>query len=218
MHGATSSGTGGVSCQTGSVSGGGEPVAADRMLYFSDAVFAISATLLVLDIRLPSGLSSAQFTRALREQLPAIAAYALSFGIIGQLWLVHHRIFSVVARVDTGILVRSLVLLGLVAFLPFPVRLLSDYHDQRAAVVIYMATFFAASLVQRLLWGYATGRQQLLSRPVDDQLRRRYNLALAMMPLGFGALIPIALLTPRVAIAIWLLALPAAVLARLLRR
>ena len=188
------------------------------MLYFSDAVFAISATLLVLDIRLPSGLSSAQFTRALREQLPAIAAYALSFGIIGQLWLVHHRIFSVVARVDTGILVRSPVLLGLVAFLPFPVRLLSDYHDQRAAVVIYMATFFAASLVQRLLWGYATGRQQLLSRPVDDQLRRRYNLALAMMPLEFGALIPIALLTPRVAIAIWLLALPAAVLARLLRR
>jgi hypothetical protein len=68
-----------------------EPVAADRLLLFSDAVFAISATLLALDIRVPAGLSSAQFLPALRDQLPAIAAYAFSFGVIGQLWLFHHR-------------------------------------------------------------------------------------------------------------------------------
>jgi uncharacterized membrane protein len=77
-----------------------EPVAADRLLLFSEAVFAISATLLVLDIPVPAGLGSAQFLPALRDQLPAIAAYAFSFGFIGQLWLFHHRIFGFIARVD----------------------------------------------------------------------------------------------------------------------
>ena len=80
-----------------------EPVAADRLLLFSDAVFAISATLLLMDIRVSAGLGPAQFSQTLREQLPAIAAYALSFAVSGQLWLFHHRIFAFVARVDTHI-------------------------------------------------------------------------------------------------------------------
>jgi len=179
-----------------------EPVAADRLLLFSDAVFAISATLLVLDIRIAPGLGSAQLSQALRDQLPAVAAYAFSFGVIGQLWLFHHRTFGFIARVDTALLVRSLVLLALIAFIPFPVRLLSDYHDQPAAVAIYMATFTAATTVQRLVWVYATGHPHLLSRPVPEKLRRRYNLVLTTTPLGFGVLIPISLLAPRVAIGI----------------
>jgi uncharacterized membrane protein len=134
-------------------------------------VFAISATLLVLDIRVAPGLGSAQLSQALRDQLPAIAAYAFSFGVIGQLWLFHHRTFGFIARVDTALLVRSLVLLALIAFIPFPVRLLSDYHDQPAAVAIYMATFTAATTVQRLVWVYATGHPHLLSRPVPSGLR-----------------------------------------------
>ena len=92
---------------------------------------------------------------------------------------------------------RSLVLLALIAFIPFPVRLLSDYHDQPAAVAIYMATFTAATTVQRLVWVYATGHPHLLSRPVPEELRRRYNLVLTTTPLGFGVLIPISLLAPR---------------------
>jgi len=179
-----------------------EPVAADRLLLFSDAVFAISATLLVLDIRIAPGLGSAQLSQALRDQLPAVAAYAFSFGVIGQLWLFHHRTFGFIARVDTALLVRSLVLLALIAFIPFPVRLLSDYHDQPAAVAIYMATFTAATTVQRLVWVYATGHPHLLSRPVPEKLLRRYNLVLTTTPLGFGVLIPISLLAPRVAIGI----------------
>ena len=135
-------------------------------------------------------------------QLPAIAAYAFSFGVIGQLWLFHHRTFGFIARVDTALLVRSLVLLALIAFIPFPVRLLSDYHDQPAAVAIYMATFTAATTVQRLVWVSATGHPHLLSRPVPEKLRRRYNLVLTTTPLGFGVLIPISLLAPRVAIGI----------------
>ena len=63
-------------------------------------MFAISATLLALDIRVPAGLSSAPFLPALRDQLPGIAAYAFSFGVIGQLWLFHHRIFGLIVGVE----------------------------------------------------------------------------------------------------------------------
>jgi Endosomal/lysosomal potassium channel TMEM175 len=97
-----------------------EPLDVDRLVVFSDAVFAIAATLLVLDIRIPPGLDSAEFHRALRGQLAAIVTYALSFAVIGQLWLTHHRIFSYIARVDYVLLGGSLILMGLVAFLPFP--------------------------------------------------------------------------------------------------
>ena len=186
----------------------GGPVAVHRLLSFSDAVFAISATLLVLDLRVPPGLGSSGFHQALHEQLPALAAYVLSFALIGLLWLVHHRTFDVVARVDDTMLAGSLVLLCLVAFLPFPVRLLSEYHDEPAAVAIYMATFTAASATQRLLWVHATGRPHLLARVVDDQLRRRYNAMLATTPVGLGVLVPVALLAPRVAVALWVLLLP----------
>ena len=70
------------------------------MLAFSDAVFAIAITLLTLNLEVRPGLHGADFTRALQQILPALGAYVLSFVILGQLWLAHHRIFGVIARVD----------------------------------------------------------------------------------------------------------------------
>jgi uncharacterized membrane protein len=150
--------------------------------------------------------------------LPAIAAYAVRFAVIGQLWLSHHRIFSHIARVDGRLLAGSLILLGLVAFLPFPVRLLREYHNQSWAVALYMGTFAVASATQRMVWAYATGRPQLLSRPVSEQVRRRCNLALATMPSGFGVLVPLAFFAPRAAIIIWLVLLPTGLAASAIRR
>ena len=71
-------------------------------------------------------------------------AYALSFLILGQLWLAHHRIFGVIARVDYVVLRSNLLFLGLIALMPFPVRLLSDYSDRPLAVAIYAVAFIAA--------------------------------------------------------------------------
>jgi uncharacterized membrane protein len=195
-----------------------EPLDVDRLAVFSDAVFAIAATLLVLDIRIPPGLDPAEFHRALRGQLAAIVTYALSFAVIGQLWLTHHRIFSYIARVDYVLLGGSLILMGLVAFLPFPVQLLSEYHNQPWAVALYMGTFAVASAMQRLVWVYATARPQLLIRPVAEQVRRRYNLILATMPLGFGVLVPLAFFAHQVAIIIWLVLLPTGIATAVTRR
>jgi fumarate reductase subunit D len=115
----------------------GGPVEADRVLAFSDAIFAIAITLLTLNLQVPPGLHGDELTRALHQVLLALGAYVLSFVILGQLWLAHHRIFGIVARVDYTVLVRNLVFLGLIAIMPFPVRLLSDYPKQPLAVAIY---------------------------------------------------------------------------------
>jgi uncharacterized membrane protein len=85
----------------------GGPVEADRVLAFSDAVFAIAITLLTLNLQVPPGLHGADFTSALHQILPALGAYVLSFVILGQLWLAHHRIFGVIARVDYTVLVPT---------------------------------------------------------------------------------------------------------------
>jgi Endosomal/lysosomal potassium channel TMEM175 len=87
----------------------GGPVQADRVLAFSDGVFAIAITLLTLNLQVRPGLHGADLTRALHQVLPALGAYVLSFVILGQLWLAHHRIFGVIARVDYAVLVRNLV-------------------------------------------------------------------------------------------------------------
>ena len=93
---------------------------------------------------MPPGLHGADLPRALHQVLPALGAYLLSFVILGQLWLAHHRIFGVIARVDHTVLVRNLVFLGLIALMPFPVRLLSDYSNRPLAVGIYAVAFSAA--------------------------------------------------------------------------
>lgn len=153
----------------------GGPVDADRVLAFSDAVFAIALTLLTLDLRLPSGLHGKAFTEGLHSLLPALGAYALSFFVLAQLWLAHHRIFGIVAQVNRAILVRNLFFLSLIAIMPFPVSLLSEYHERPVAV--YAVAFIAAMEIQRRLWRYVTRpeQQRLLKDPVPDEVRTGFG-------------------------------------------
>jgi uncharacterized membrane protein len=183
----------------------GGPVDADRVLAFSDAVFAIAITLLTIELGVRPGLDGSAFTTELRDLLPALGAYALSFIILGQLWLTHHRIFSVIARVDRPLLICNLAFLGLIALMPFPVRLLSDYHDRPLAVAVYALTFIAAMLLQGWLWRYVTKpeRRHLLSEPVSDYVRQGFTRTISGTLLAFGAVVPLVIWAPRFAAALW---------------
>jgi uncharacterized membrane protein len=187
----------------------GGPVDADRVLLFSDAVFAIAITLLTLELQVRPGLHGSALTTGLRDLLPALGAYALSYLILGQLWLTHHRIFSVIARIDYPVLIRNLAFLGLIAVMPFPVRLLSDYHDRPLAVAVYALVFIVAMLLQGLLWMDVTKpeRRQLLREPVPDHVRQGFTRAIGGMLLVFGAVVPLAMFAPRFAAVIWLVML-----------
>jgi TMEM175 potassium channel family protein len=183
----------------------GGPVDADRVLAFSDAVFAIAITLLTLELQLPPGLQGSAFTTELRHLLPALGAYALSYLILGQLWLTHHRIFSVIAHVDRPLLTANLAFLGLIALLPFPVHLLADYHDRPLAVAVYALTFILAMLLQGWLWRYVTTpeRRHLLKEPVPDQVRQGFTRTISGTLLAFGAAVPLVMWVPRFAAVLW---------------
>jgi uncharacterized membrane protein len=183
----------------------GGPVDADRVLAFSDAVFAIAITLLTLELQLPPGLQGSAFTTELRHLLPSLGAYALSYIILGQLWLTHHRIFSVIARVDRPLLTANLAFLGLIALMPFPVHLLADYHDRPLAVAVYALTFILAMLLQGWLWRYVTTpeRRHLLKEPVPDEVRQGFTRTISGTLLAFGAAVPLVMWVPRFAAVLW---------------
>jgi uncharacterized membrane protein len=188
----------------------GGPIEADRVLAFSDAIFAIAITLLTLNLQVRPGLGGADFPRALHQVLPALGAYVLSFVILGQLWLAHHRIFGVIARVDYTVLVRNLVFLGLIAIMPFPVRLLSDYSNRPLAVAIYALAFISAMQLQRLIWRDVTRpeHRDLLREPVPDQVRTGFGRVLLGLLVLFGAAVPVGMFAPRYATLVWAVIIP----------
>jgi uncharacterized membrane protein len=188
----------------------GGPVEANRVLAFSDAIFAIAITLLTLNLQVRPGLHGADLTSALRKDLPAFGAYVLSFVILGQLWLAHHRIFGVIARVDRTVLVRNLVFLGLIAIMPFPVRLLSDYSNRPLAVAVYAVTFIAAMQLQRVIWVDVTRpeHRDLLREPVPDEVRTGFGRALLGMLVVFGAAVPVGMFAPGYTMLVWVVIIP----------
>jgi uncharacterized membrane protein len=191
----------------------GGPVDADRVLAFSDAIFAIAITLLTLELHVPPGLHGSAFTTELRHLLPSLGTYALSYLILGQLWLVHHRIFSVIARVDRPLLIANLAFLGLIALMPFPVRLLADYHDRPLAVAVYALTFILAMVLQWWLWRYATTPE-----PVADDIRQGFTRTISGMLLAFGAVVPLVMWVPRFAVLLWAAMIPVQLVVALLNR
>jgi uncharacterized membrane protein len=137
-----------------------------RVEAFSDGVFAIAITLLVLDI----SIEPSQFQhlwRALAREWPSYLAYVTSFLTVGAVWITHHRLFVRLRYVDPGLLRLNIALLMVAAFLPFPTGLVAEaFHSteqaERAAVVVYGATAGAIELLLVLIWRYASSRPALL--------------------------------------------------------
>ncbi|HKF75962.1 MAG TPA: TMEM175 family protein [Candidatus Dormibacteraeota bacterium] len=134
---------------------------------FSDGVMAIAITLLVLDLRVPRvehGLGA-----ALLAQWPSYATYVISFLTVGIIWLNHHMVFDRLRRVDRPLLLANLVLLLVVALVPFTTQLLAAYlvrPEQGVAGAIYGANMAAMGTVFGGMWWYALRRGGLLARPV----------------------------------------------------
>jgi uncharacterized membrane protein len=136
-----------------------------RLETFADGVFAIAVTLLVLDIKLPAGAGS--LTERLGDAWPAYVAYGLSFITIGIMWANHHSIFDLIERTSHGLIVANLLLLLMVAFLPFPTKVLGDFlreggHDQHVAAAFYSGTFTVTAAFYNLLWQTAAWNNRLI--------------------------------------------------------
>jgi uncharacterized membrane protein len=138
---------------------------------FSDGVFAIAITLLVLDIRVPESAFGDLWT-GIGDQWPGYLAYLTSFLTIGFVWLAHHAILGRLRAVDATLMRINLVLLLVVSFLPFPTRLMAlaihNRDAERAAVVFYGVALLAIALVIGAMWRAVAARPHLLRADVEE--------------------------------------------------
>ena len=157
----------------------------ERVVFFSDAVFAIVITLLVLELKVPhlTEHNEPALRGALIELLPRVAGFVISFLIIGLMWIEHHRIFRYIADYDAGLLWRNLFLLLCVSFVPFPTALFSENFWSRTAFILYTASFGAVATVKFLIWRHAT-RAKLLKPNVTPAMQRRIARRSLAVPLA----------------------------------
>ncbi len=193
----------------------------EGLVFFSDAVFAIVITLLVLpltaEIELPE--TGAGLARQVWELWPTVLTFAVSFLVIGQFWIAHHRTFGHIRRHDTGLVWCNLVALLTVAFVPFPAALLGSHTtaDDAFPVVFYAASLTITSTAMTGTWLYAVHRQLVEEALSGDERRMITRRAFATTAV-FAASVGAAFLGLLVAVACWVVVLPAVRLAASRRR
>jgi uncharacterized membrane protein len=176
----------------------------DRVLFFSDAIFAIAITLLIVGLRVPE-VAHVQSGRQLRHALPQIGGFALSFAAIGLFWLAHHRLFRYIKGMDRLLVLLNLLFLGCIAFLPYPTALVSAAGDQVPATIFYAACVAAAGLAEAAVWLYAIRIRELALPGVPRPVRRWVLLRIIRLPVVFLLSIPVAVASPTLAKYLWLL-------------
>jgi uncharacterized membrane protein len=124
-----------------------------RIVAFSDGVFSIAITLLVLELKLPQDLADNEIWSALGDQREQFLAYAISFAVIARFWLVHHSFFSEVKAFDSRLIGLNMLYLAFVVLIPFSSQVLGEYGGTLPAVVVYSANLTAVVLVgQWMAW------------------------------------------------------------------
>jgi uncharacterized membrane protein len=173
-----------------------------RLEAFSDGVFAIAITLLVLDIALPAN-ASRHLLRSVGDLWPSYVAYVASFSTIGAMWLGHNAITEYLERVNAVFVRLNLLLLLVVSFLPFPTRLFADYigHNtlERIAGTMYGITLLLAATLLMTLWRYAVHARLVRPDAADEEvqlLTQRLTPGLA----GYLVLIIAGLFIPTIAV------------------
>lgn len=152
----------------------------ERILFFSDAVFAIVITLLVLELKAPhlerEHFAEATLRHELFELIPKFLGFIYSFFIVGLMWIEHHRIFRYINHYDFGLIWRNLIFLLFVAFIPFPTALFSENYFSQTAFVLYAASFAMAALGKLWIWRYAVSkRTELISAEADDEMIKQIS-------------------------------------------
>ena len=141
---------------------------------FSDGVFAIAITLLVLEIGVPAG-SEDDLLGALVDEWPSYLAYVVSFATIGAVWFSHNVITEYLDHADSVLLRLNLLLLALVSFLPFPTRLLAEYtkerEAERVAATVYGINLLLTLVLVSVLWRYAVHEQLVRPDLADKDVR-----------------------------------------------
>jgi uncharacterized membrane protein len=153
-----------------------------RVEAFSDGVFAIAITLLILAVGIEQAIAKGELEQQLRHLWPAYIAYAVSFLTIGIMWVNHHQVFRHFARVDRPLLLLNILLLMCVSFTPFPTRVVAEHSqnpaDRKAAALLYGGTMTLTAICFFSVWIYGSRR---LLRP-DADMREVSGITRSYLP------------------------------------
>jgi uncharacterized membrane protein len=164
-----------------------------RIEAFSDGVFAIAITLLILEIQVPPQTPHGGLRRALINLWPSYLAFLASFMTIGIMWLNHHRLFTLIVKKDDGLIAFNLLLLLGITWLPFPTALLAEHlegphADQQTAALVYAGSFFAIAIIFKVMWRYACRAKIVYEHLNVIAITRQYALG----PIMYALLVAVA--------------------------
>jgi uncharacterized membrane protein len=173
-----------------------------RLETFSDGVFAIAATLLILEIRLPDDVS---VTHGLVHAWPSYIAYATSFLTIGIIWVNHHTVLQQIGRVDRTFLFINVVFLMIVAFSPFPTRVVAEHlrEGSKSAAFAYGLAFTLMAISYGVMWFYAATGRRLIAEDADQRVVSGISRSFAPGSLIYGAATLSSLISAYLAVALY---------------
>ncbi len=185
----------------------------ERMILFSDAVFAIAITLLVIEIKIPgkeelkslglTEVSDSNLLSALGHLLPKFIGFLVSFMMIGLYWTVHHRMFGFVTSYTRKLLVLNLVFLFFVALMPFSTGFYSEYagadfyrQQLKVPMTFYVLNFCCMGFLNYFMWAYILNpKNKVAEPPVDHLVARHAKSRSLVVPIIFLTMLPVAYLT-----------------------
>lgn len=186
----------------------------ERMILFSDAVFAIAITLLVIEIKIPEiheNVSDNALLHSLGHLIPKFIGFLVTFMLIGIYWTIHHRMFGYVTGYTPKLLLLNLVFLFFVALMPFSTGFYSEYagpelmrQQLKVPMTFYVLNFCGVGFVNYLMWRYVTNPKNKVAEPSIDPLPAKLaKLRSFTVPFIFLMMLPVAYLT-NVFFAVWM--------------
>lgn len=180
-----------------------------RIEAFSDGVFTVAITLLVLGIAVPVltplEVSEGGLLPALLALWPKFLVYVVSYFIIGIFWSAHHIMFHYIQRSDRMLLWLNLVFLLMISFLPFPVALIGQYSRDMTAIILYGSTLFLAGFFFALIWLYATREHRLVAKDLDPKIITLGMKVILLAPITYGIALLLAPINPLYSLALYIL-------------
>ena len=180
-----------------------------RLEAFSDGVFAIIVTLLVLELKVPvlaEEHNSAALAKALLALFPKFMSWVMSFAIVAIFWVNHHRFFNLLKHADNGLLWLNSLFLMLLSFIPFPTALLGEYHHTPIAVMFFGIVMTLASLVFAWMRWYAAQQAKIMREDLTPAyLKKATRQSFLLGPVLYFVATLTALLHVNVAIAFYAL-------------
>lgn len=177
----------------------------NRLEAFSDGVFAIAITLLILEIKVPP---AADLANGLLQLWPSYLAYAISFVVIGAIWINHHAMFDWIDRVDQKLLLLNTMHLMFIAFLPFPTAVLAEaLHwglNQSTATAFYGGTLTIIGVFVTAMWNYASRHRDLLNSTISQQRAKVITRRFLIGPFGYALATILAFINPWISIALFI--------------